>query len=256
MMGPPVLVIVALQKRIPAMRPPQKLAIPKTVAGLLRKLGDIGPERVRLRPYPGTATKEDVTEIHLRTDRLYELVDGILVEKIMGYNEGYLAAWLIRLLGHFLDKHDLGALAGPDATMSLMPQLVRIPDVSFTRWEKFPDGRLPHEPVPDLVPDFAVEILSVGNTWKEMKRKLKDYFFAGVQLVWFVDFRKRTVQVFTAPNRSTVLTEDDTLDGGDVLPGLALSVKEIFSRLPPAEPRPAKSPRRPNGKGPKRRRPS
>jgi Uma2 family endonuclease len=226
---------------------PQKPVVPRTVAGLLRKLGDIAPERVRLRPYPGTATKQDVADIHDRTDRLYELVDGILVEKIMGYTEGSLAAWLCHLLHRFLDHKNLGNVAGPDGTMALMPQLVRIPDVSFVRWEKFPEGRLPDEPVPDLVPDLAVEILSEGNTRGEMSRKLKDYFLAGVQLVWFVDPRKRTVKVFTAPDRSTVLTEEDTVDGGELLPGLALSVKEIFSRLPPAEPQPAKRPRRPNG---------
>jgi Uma2 family endonuclease len=216
-------------------------------------LGDIAPERIRLRPYPGTATKQDVAEIHLRTDRLYELVDGVLVEKVMGYQEGYVAARLIRLLGRFFDKHDLGALAGPDATMALMPQLVRIPDVSFTRWEKFPGGLLPAEPVPDLVPDLAVEILSEGNTRKEMARKLKDYFPAGVQIVWFVDPAKRTVKVFTAPDRSTVLTEEDTLEGGHLLPGLALSVKELFSRLPPTETRPARRPRRANGGQDKRK---
>jgi Uma2 family endonuclease len=65
-----------------------------------------------------------------------------------------------------------------------------------------------------------------------MQRKLEEYFLAGVKLVWFVEPDSRTIRVFTAPDCSVTLTENDTLDGGDVLPGLALSVKQIFVKLP------------------------
>jgi Uma2 family endonuclease len=77
-----------------------------------------------------------------------------------------------------------------------------------------------------------VEVLSKGNTPTEMQRKLKDYFLAGVRLVWFVDPKRRTVEVFTAPDQSRVLREDQTLDGGDVLPGLALPLRQVFARVP------------------------
>jgi Uma2 family endonuclease len=56
--------------------------------------------------------------------------------------------------------------------------------------------------IPKLAPYLAVEVLGKGNTKREMDRKLKDYFLAGVQLVWFVDPAKRTVEVFTAPDES------------------------------------------------------
>jgi Uma2 family endonuclease len=104
--------------------------------------------------------------------------------------------------------------------MRLLPGLVRLPDVSFVRWERYPNRQRPTVPIPDVVPDLAIEVLSEGNTPGEMKRKLKEYFLAGVGLVWFVDPQRRTVEGFTAPDDSTVFTEADTLDGGDVLPGL------------------------------------
>src|SRR5205823_3751976 len=88
-------------------------------------------------------------------------------------------------------------------------------------------------PVASLVPDLACEVLSKGNTPREMERKLKEYFLAGVRLVWFVDPRARTVRTFTAPDASTTLTEADVLSGGDVLPGLSLPVKTIFENLGP-----------------------
>jgi Uma2 family endonuclease len=219
-----------------------------TMAEVLESLGGISPARVRLRPPPGKATERDLLRLHERTDRLYELVDGTLVEKVMGYSEGSLAADVIRLLGRYLDEHNLGNLAGADATLRLMPGLVRIPDVSFVSWDRLPNRQRPREPVPGLAPDLAIEVLSEGNTPGEMRRKLKEYFLSGVRLVWFVDPRRFTVEVFTAPDRSVVLTEEQTLDGGDVLPGLALPVRQVFALVP-------RPPEKPAGKkGPRARR--
>jgi Uma2 family endonuclease len=153
----------------------------------------------------------------------------------MGYSESTLTCELIYFLKAFLREHDLGNLAGSDGTMRLMPGLVRIPDVSFVAWERLPGRRVPDAPLPDLVPDLAVEVLSEGNTAKEMARKLKDYFFAGVRLVWYVDPHRRTVQVYTAPDQLTQLREGQTLDGGAVLPGFTLPLGQLFATLPRPE---------------------
>src|SRR5438034_9988740 len=110
----------------------------ETMGDLLTLLGDIAPHRVRLKPAPGKATERDLLRIHAKTDRLYELVDGTLVEKVMGYLEGSLAALISHLLHQFLDHNDLGNVAGADAAARLMPRLVRIPDVSFVSWERLP----------------------------------------------------------------------------------------------------------------------
>jgi Uma2 family endonuclease len=218
---------------------------------MLERLGGIDPRRVRSWPPPGRATEKDVVAILDREDRLYELIDGVLVEKVMGFKEAALAMDLGRWLGNFVAAGDLGIVAGADGTLRLMPRLVRIPDVCFVSWDKLPTKEYSAEPIPDLVPDLAVEVLSEGNTPGEMSRKLKDYFFVGVRLVWFVDPEARTVQVFTAPDRSTVLAESEVLDGGDVLPGFALTLEELFARVPrPAVPR--KPARRAAGRKPRR----
>src|SRR5262249_58700032 len=141
---------------------------------------------VRLQPPPGTATEADVVAVHDREDRLCELVDGVLVEKTMGYYESYIAATLIRLIGNFVVEHDLGIVAGADGMMRLAPGLVRIPDVSFVAWEKLPGHRLPRQAIPDLIPDLAVEVLREGNTPRAMARKLDRYFLLGVRLGWLV----------------------------------------------------------------------
>jgi Uma2 family endonuclease len=201
-----------------------------SLADLLAHLGGIGAERIRLRPPPGTATEEDVLRIQREEDRLYELVEGVLVEKVIGYHESRLGMWIGYLLQQYLDTNDLGELAGADGTLRLMPRLVRIPDLSFVSHRRMEECPNADAPIPDLTPDLAVEVLSEGNKPGEMKRKLKEYFFCGVTLVWLVGPHKRTVQVSTAPDQSVVLTEQQELTGEPVLPGFRLPVARIFAK--------------------------
>src|SRR6516162_9737174 len=79
---------------------------------VLDRLGGISPRRVRMRPMPGTATEKDLLRICDRTGVICELVDGILVEKVMGYGEDSLGLWLAHLIQCFLDEHNLGNLGG------------------------------------------------------------------------------------------------------------------------------------------------
>jgi Uma2 family endonuclease len=202
-----------------------------TVADLLHQLGDIPPERVRMQPPPGTATEQDVIDADARDNSHCELVDGVLVEKAMGFTEGRVAAVLIYLLEAFTTRVNLGIILSSDAAVRLMPGLVRVPDVSFVSWKRLPRKRLPTEPIPDLVPDFAVEVLSVSNTEREMQRKLGEYFQAGVRLVWLIDPETKTVEIYTSPSKCKTVHEDGTVTGGKVLPGFSLSLRKFFARV-------------------------
>jgi Uma2 family endonuclease len=208
------------------------LASPKTrtMADLLEHLGGIPPHRVRLYPTPGTATEQDVIDILEREHRRCELIDGVAVEKPMGLFESFLAMAIAHFIQSYLDDRDLGVVAGEQGMLRLLPHQVRIPDVSFFSWDQFPNRELPAEPVPRLSPNLAVEVLSQSNTEKEITRKLREYFKAGTQLVWLVDPKARTVRVYTSPRRSKLVTEDQTLDGGDVLPGFQMSLRKLFTR--------------------------
>ena len=206
------------------------LPIEWTLGDLHEHLGGIPLCRIRLYPYPGTATEEDVLTAESRAGRICELIDGVLVEKPMGYYESRLAVALIHLLETFLDHHRLGIVLGEAATLKILPRQVRIPDVCFIRWEQFPGRKLPAEPMPALAPDLAVEILSPGNTKAEMDRKLRDYFTSGVRLVWYIDPPTRAARVYTAVDQAALVTEDGSLSGGDVLPGFELPLKDLFAR--------------------------
>jgi Uma2 family endonuclease len=102
-----------------------------TAADLVEHFGAVFLHRIRHDPPPGSATERDVIEIHNREDRLYELVDGVLLEKTVGTYESYLAMLLGQLLGVYVRQNDLGIVLGADGMMRLAPGLVRIPDVSF-----------------------------------------------------------------------------------------------------------------------------
>ena len=78
----------------------------ETLADLLDRLGGVPPDRIRFHPYPGTATEEDVLARPGGVKRLCELVDGVLVEKAMGYYESLLAAVLIGFLRDYLKMND------------------------------------------------------------------------------------------------------------------------------------------------------
>ncbi len=115
--------------------------------------------------------------------------------------------------------------------LEILPDQIREPDVCFISWSRFPPGELPREPIPELVPDLAIEVLSESNRPGEMERKRQDYFQAGVRLVWYIDPPTRSATVYTsADDQGTPHAETEPLSGGDVLPGFTLSLAEIFQQ--------------------------
>ncbi len=208
---------------------PSAFAEPRTLDDLLDELGGVSPKRIRLNPPPGRATEKDVIRLEAKEDRLYELVDGVLVEKVMGAKESFIASILIHRLWSFLEGKELGAVLGEAGMLRLRPRLVRIPDVSFISWDQIPGNEFPSEPIPNLYPDLAVEVLSRSNTLGEMTLKIGEYFEAGTRLVWIIDPATHTAEVYTAPDECRRLKATQSLDGGDVLRGFKLPLKELFA---------------------------
>src|SRR5262249_22462841 len=126
-----------------------------TVADLYRRFGPIPFERIRQIPRPGAGTVADVDWLNYHEDRLYELVDGILVEKTVGVRESIIAGYILTILNMFVRPRGMGVVTGADGTIQLDITLVRIPDVSFISSERLPGGKIPDEPIPLLVPDLV-----------------------------------------------------------------------------------------------------
>ena len=203
----------------------------RTLAEVLDRLGNVPLGRIRVNPPLGTAVVDDVERIQAQEGVICELVEGVLLEKTMGMMESFLAVYLAELINQFVRPNNLGIVLGTDGTIQIKLNLVRIPDVAFINWERFPERRLPKEAIPLVVPNLAVEVLSTSNTRREMAIKRGEYFQAGVELVWEVDPKKRIIDVYLNPTDKTTLTTNDTLDGGTVLPGFQLPLKDLFAEL-------------------------
>src|SRR3954453_3254843 len=98
-------------------------APPLTAEDLAMRFGPMPLSRIRFQPFPGTATEQDVLAIYQNEKRLCELVDGILLEKTVGFTEAFLAATLTRLLGNWVAPRRLGLVVGADGMMRLAPGL-------------------------------------------------------------------------------------------------------------------------------------
>lgn len=202
-----------------------------TLADLAERFGPMPCSRIVQDPPPGTATAADVLALHQRDKRLCELVDGVLVKKAIGYEESVIAVAIASMLTAYVRPRKLGVVAGEGGMLRLTRDLVRIPDISFVARARLPGGKVPRQPIATLAPNLAVEVLSKSNTRQEMSQKLRDYFDAGVELVWLVDPASRAVRVFTTPEKFKVVKGAQTLSGGAVLPGFKLRASDIFAVL-------------------------
>jgi Uma2 family endonuclease len=164
----------------------------------------------------------------------YELVEGRLVTMTpAGGVHGQLSMRLGTALDIHVEAHDLGVVFPADTGFYLAraPDTVRAPDVSFVRKERIPEGGLPvgYWSGP---PDLAVEVVSPNDSMAEVESKVQEYLRKGVQLVWVVFPKKRAVAVYRPGAPSDMLSEDDMLDGGEVVPGFRFPIARLFAAKP------------------------
>ena len=130
---------------------------PETMADLHERLGFVPLHRIRMDPPPGRATEADVIR-HLDggNKRMYELVDGTLVEKAVGTLEAILAIAIATRINNYAEVHDLGLVSGADGPFRMLHGNVRYPDVSFIPWSAFTDEEIPSEAIWSIVPERCV----------------------------------------------------------------------------------------------------
>jgi Uma2 family endonuclease len=206
------------------------IAIATTWEQRMLDLGNVPQDRVRMTPQPGTATLVDLASSRTENGRICELIDGTLVEKAVGWRESLLAGVLLHWLHNYLDQTKLGVATGADGLTRLFDETVRGPDVAFVSWNRLPNG-LPEAPYPDLVPNFLIEVLSISNTYGEMSRKRREYFQAGVELLWMVDPRERTVTIYRSIRDFEVVGCGAIISGERILPDWTIDTGKLFAKL-------------------------
>lgn len=162
-------------------------------------------------------------------DGSWELIDGepIEVAPSAGPSSRFGGRIYARILVH-VEPTGLGWAYPADAGFILFGDraVVRSPDAAFVRRDRLPDEARGFVPI---APDFAAEVLSPSDRRSDALAKVAMYLQAGVQLVWLVDPDSRTVTVFQADEPIQILTDNDTIDFGEVIHGLSFPVAEIFA---------------------------
>lgn len=167
-----------------------------------------------------------------KPDSLYEFIDGEWKETPrMGALAGFLASILVSELNAFARPKRSG-FAVSEVLFRLAPEgPARRPDVAFVTADRSPFSTplLEDPPAFDVVPNLAVEVVSPTNGFDEVIAKIRDYFFAGVQLVWVIIPSQRQVYAYESPEQVRILSEKHELDGGTVLPGFRLPLADLFA---------------------------
>ena len=158
----------------------------------------------------------------------YELIRGALVERMpTGRPHAVVVTLIAIVLGSFILSRNLGEVhtGEPGYLLEIGPDTVRAPEVAWIAPGRLPEGTVGY---PNLAPDLAVEVKSPGNSYPEMQRKAEMWLSFGARQVWNVDPEYTTVTIYRADTAPVTLGEDDTIDGGDLLPGFTAPVWSLF----------------------------
>lgn len=170
-----------------------------------------------------TAEFETFYKLPENVDRRFELIRGEMIEKRTTYLQAYIVARVSGFTGMFLQQNPLG-YGLIKAHFRLADDLDLMPDVSVVAHGRRLDWRTDAVPFP---PDLAVEAQSDGQSERFMLDKALLYLANGTRMVWIIYSNRQIVEVLTATDRQ-LLTIDDTLTGGDVLPGFSVAVRDLF----------------------------
>jgi Uma2 family endonuclease len=160
----------------------------------------------------------------------YELVKGELRKMSpSGWKHGVVVVNITLLLGQYVKTNNLGVCCGAETGFKIAsdPDTVRAPDLGFVSRERIPEGGVPITFWPGA-PDLAVEVLSPGDTRREVDEKVADWLESGAQTVWVVNPKRLSVSVYRSMTDVTRLSEGDELEGGEVVHGFRCKVSEIF----------------------------
>ena len=177
---------------------------------------------------PKLITADELLAMPRGDGRKYELIRGVLVEKVpTGRSHAAVVTPIAIVLGSFVLSRDLGEVhtGEPGYLLEIGPDTVRAPDVAWIASGRLPDDTIGY---PNLAPDLAVEVKSPSNSNPEMRRKAEMWLSFGTRQVWVADPDTTAITVYRPGADPIELGEDDTIDGGDLLPDFTAPVWSLF----------------------------
>ena len=177
---------------------------------------------------PKLMTAAELLAMPRNDGKRYELIRGELIEKMpTGRPHAIVMMMIGTVLNLFVGPRNYGEVAGgdPGYLLEIGPDTVRAPDVSWIAPGRVPPGASGYL---NLAPDLAVEVKSPGNSNPEMRRKAEMWLHFGSRQVWVADPEHTTLTRYAPGVAPVVLHADDTIDGGDLLPGFTAPVWSLF----------------------------
>lgn len=174
-------------------------------------------------------TPEDL--LSMPDGELYELVNGELLERKMGFESGRIGGRVFRLVDEYCDSNPIGRAGSSESSFQCFPNepgMVRKPDASFISFARLPADQPDPRGHCRIAPDLAAEVISPNDIIDELHEKIDDYKSAGVRLIWVFDPRWRNVNVYRADGTAEVIPANGELSGEDVLPGFRKPVAAFF----------------------------
>ena len=178
---------------------------------------------------PELLTADDLLRLNVQ-DKRTELVRGrLIVREPPSFYHGVVAMRIGRRLAEFVETQNLGFVVAAETGFKLFsaPDTVRAPDVGFIRASRVPDP-IPRCGYATFAPDLAVEVLSPGDRPGEVLAKVADWLNAGSRLVWVIDPERRVARIYRADGSETLLEDEDSFSGEDVLPGFACQLGQLL----------------------------
>jgi Uma2 family endonuclease len=165
----------------------------------------------------------------LPSSRWSELIDGVVVEvSPPGAEHGHRQSTVSRVLGR-AEEAGVGYVFGElGCVIRHNPDAVRAPDAAFIRRERLPTGNIP-KGFWDGAPDLAVEIVSPYDRPGEIQTKVREWVEAGARQVWVLYEEDHSVHVVRSLQDRVTFSAEDTLEGGDAVPGFSCRVAELFA---------------------------
>lgn len=183
------------------------------------------------QPTLQTLSVQDLEALDLE-GHIYEVVDGILEEKMSRARHGLIETYLIMTLGGFVHAHQLGKIYPGDVTYILEGTRQSLnkaykPDVSF-----MPAAQQAQVDLDDFLtipPALVIEIISPSERWSKISAKVADYLKFGVKQIWLMDYEKEQVAVYMADNTFRIYDNEAILTAPDLLPDFSLPIVDIFA---------------------------
>ena len=174
-----------------------------------------------------TAEKfDDFVELPENRDKLFEYIGGEIVEVPSNPYSSYISGWVHTFINMYLLNHPIGFATGEQGGYIVSGERYA-PDVAFI--SKLKQSSLVKEGYNPNPPDLAVEVVSPTDTDRRLSLKIANYLAAGT-VVWVIYPEAYEIEVYEPRKAVRILGIEDKLEGGDILPGLEISVKSVLSR--------------------------